>query len=73
LAEAILRHVDDPAEIRMRVLAELAAPRSWDAAAAKTLDVYEQVVGTNERHVPRYRGGITSLDASILPSDRGGP
>lgn len=73
LAEAILRHVDDPAEIRARVLAELAAPRSWDAAATKTLEVYEQLVGTNDRDVPRYRRGITSLDASILPSDQGGP
>jgi glycosyltransferase involved in cell wall biosynthesis len=45
LAAAILRHIDDDANIRARVLADVAAPRSWDAAAARSLELYEQLVG----------------------------
>jgi glycosyltransferase involved in cell wall biosynthesis len=71
LAEAIVRHVDDGRDIRARVLAELAAPRSWDAASAKTLELYEQLLGPDRPDVARDRRGITSLDASILPTDQG--
>jgi glycosyltransferase involved in cell wall biosynthesis len=45
LAAAILRHVDDGADVRARVLAEVAAPRSWAAGARASLAVYESLVG----------------------------
>lgn len=41
LAAAIVRHVDDGPEVRARVHAELARPRSWDAAAALSLRIYQ--------------------------------
>jgi glycosyltransferase involved in cell wall biosynthesis len=41
LAAAIIEHIDDGAEIRARVLKEVASSRSWDSVAACTLDVYE--------------------------------
>jgi glycosyltransferase involved in cell wall biosynthesis len=45
LAAAILAHIDDGAEVRRRVIDELAAPRSWDAVAGHTLELYESLVG----------------------------
>lgn len=45
LARAILEHIDDDARTRSRVLAQLAVPRSWDAAAAQSLELYGQLVG----------------------------
>jgi glycosyltransferase involved in cell wall biosynthesis len=45
LAEAIVRHIDDDATVRTRVLSEIAMPRSWDAAAAHSLALYGQLVG----------------------------
>jgi glycosyltransferase involved in cell wall biosynthesis len=45
LAEAILRHIDDDATVRTRVLSEIAMPRSWDAAAVQSLALYQQLVG----------------------------
>jgi glycosyltransferase involved in cell wall biosynthesis len=44
LSAAILRHVDDGAETRRRVMREIAAPRSWDAAAALSMGLYEELV-----------------------------
>jgi glycosyltransferase involved in cell wall biosynthesis len=41
LARAILAHIDDGAEVRERVLAEVAAPHSWDACAQRTIAIYE--------------------------------
>jgi glycosyltransferase involved in cell wall biosynthesis len=55
LAEAILRHVDDGPPERERVLTEVARPRSWDACAAKTLEVYEQVLAEPLRRRLRAR------------------
>lgn len=43
LAAAIVRHIDDGPDVRARVHAQLAKPRSWDAAAALSLAVYEEV------------------------------
>jgi glycosyltransferase involved in cell wall biosynthesis len=43
LAAAILRHIDDDADVRRRVLEEVAYPRSWDAVAARTLELYESL------------------------------
>lgn len=43
LAAAIVRHIDDGPQVRARVHAQLANPRSWDAAAALTLAVYDGV------------------------------
>lgn len=40
LAAAIIRHIDDRAPVRARVLADVAAPRSWDAVAEHSLDLY---------------------------------
>jgi glycosyltransferase involved in cell wall biosynthesis len=42
LAAAIVRHVDDGPEVRARVHSDLAQPRSWDAAAALSLRLYEK-------------------------------
>jgi glycosyltransferase involved in cell wall biosynthesis len=44
LAAAIVAHIDDGPEVRARVHAELARPRSWDAAAALSLTLYEELV-----------------------------
>ncbi len=44
LAQAILRHLDDDLEVRRRVLGEIAAPRSWEAVARRTVEVYAQVL-----------------------------
>jgi glycosyltransferase involved in cell wall biosynthesis len=43
LAAAIVAHVDDGPETRARVLAEVAGPRSWDAVAARSLELYQQL------------------------------
>lgn len=43
LAEAIVRHIDDGAPVRARVLAEVAAPRSWDACAQRALALYAEL------------------------------
>jgi glycosyltransferase involved in cell wall biosynthesis len=40
LAAAILDHIDDGAAVRGRVLSELGRPRSWESAAAQSLEVY---------------------------------
>jgi glycosyltransferase involved in cell wall biosynthesis len=44
LANAILAHIDDGPAVRERVLREIAAPRSWDAVAGQSLDLYETVL-----------------------------
>lgn len=44
LAGAILAHVDDDADVRGRVLREIAAPRSWDVVATRSLELYETVL-----------------------------
>lgn len=44
LSAAILRHVNDGTETRLRVMREIAAPRSWDAAAALSMSLYEELV-----------------------------
>jgi glycosyltransferase involved in cell wall biosynthesis len=44
LARSILAHIDDGTEVRERVLREIAAPRSWDAVAARSLELYESVL-----------------------------
>jgi glycosyltransferase involved in cell wall biosynthesis len=41
LARAILAHLDDGAQTRGRVLAEVAGPYSWDACAGRTIAIYE--------------------------------
>jgi glycosyltransferase involved in cell wall biosynthesis len=41
LAAAIIRHIDDDATVRSRVLSKVAAPRSWDAAAKQSLELYQ--------------------------------
>jgi glycosyltransferase involved in cell wall biosynthesis len=46
LARAILGHIDDGAEVRDRVLEQVAAPRSWDAVAARTLELYDTVLSS---------------------------
>ncbi len=43
LSAAILRHVDDGPETRRRVMREVAAPRSWDAAAALSMSLYAEL------------------------------
>ena len=45
LAAAILRHLDDGAAVRRRVLDEIAGPYSWDACARRTLEIYAGLVG----------------------------
>jgi glycosyltransferase involved in cell wall biosynthesis len=40
LAAAILRHVDDGADVRRRVLEQVAAPRSWEAVGTRLLELY---------------------------------
>ncbi len=44
LAAAILSHLDDGPEVRARVLAEVARPRSWTAGAEASLRLYEQLI-----------------------------
>jgi glycosyltransferase involved in cell wall biosynthesis len=44
LAGAILEHIDDGADVRRRVLDQVAYPRSWDAVASRTLELYESVL-----------------------------
>jgi glycosyltransferase involved in cell wall biosynthesis len=46
LAAAIIRHIDDGADVRDRVLAQVAVPRSWDAVGAQMLDLYEEMLTT---------------------------
>lgn len=41
LAAQLVAHLGDDASVRDRVLAELAAPRSWDAVAQRSLALYE--------------------------------
>ena len=43
LATAILAHIDDGYAVRERVLAEVAAPRTWDAAATLDLTLYREM------------------------------
>jgi glycogen(starch) synthase len=43
LAAAIVSHIDDGAEVRHRVLAQVASPRSWDSVAAHTLELYQSL------------------------------
>lgn len=45
LAQAIVRHVDDGRDIRRRVLDEVAGPRTWDAVAQRSLELYRELVG----------------------------
>lgn len=44
LARAILAHVDDGPGVRERVLREIAAPRSWEAVAGQSIELYERVL-----------------------------
>jgi glycosyltransferase involved in cell wall biosynthesis len=44
LASALVRHLDDGAEVRTRVLEHVARPRGWAAVADRALSLYEQVV-----------------------------
>jgi glycosyltransferase involved in cell wall biosynthesis len=44
LARAILLHLDDGADVRRRVLADVAAPHSWDALAARNLKLYGELL-----------------------------
>lgn len=44
LAQAILSHIDDGADVRRRVLDQVASPRSWDSVAALSIDLYEGLV-----------------------------
>lgn len=44
LAAAIVRHLDDDAAVRGRVLAEIARPKSWVAVAGQMLELYGQVL-----------------------------
>lgn len=44
LAGAIIAHIEDGAEVRGRVLADVAGPHSWDAVAARSLELYEQML-----------------------------
>jgi glycosyltransferase involved in cell wall biosynthesis len=46
LAAAIIQHIDDGAEVRDRVLAQVASPRSWDSVAARSLDLYESLLSS---------------------------
>jgi glycosyltransferase involved in cell wall biosynthesis len=46
LAAAIVRHIDDDAAVRSRVLAEVAAPRSWDAVARAGLELYAELTSS---------------------------
>ncbi len=41
LATAIVSHIEDGADIRDRVLGQVAAPRSWDMVGKRTLELYE--------------------------------
>lgn len=43
LAHALVRHLGDGADVRERVLRELAGPRTWDAAAAQSLELYRSL------------------------------
>jgi starch synthase len=44
LADAILTHIDDGDAVRRRVLAEVAAPKSWDATATQLLELYAELL-----------------------------
>ncbi len=44
LADAILAHIDDGSAVRQRVLREIAAPRSWEAVAKQSLELYERLL-----------------------------
>ncbi|MEA2147445.1 MAG: hypothetical protein QOG59_3032 [Solirubrobacteraceae bacterium] len=44
LAAAIVRHLDDDAQVRERVLRVLAGPRTWDAVALRSLELYQELV-----------------------------
>lgn len=44
LASAIVRHLDDGAEVRRQVLELVARPRGWAAVATRALSLYEQVI-----------------------------
>jgi glycosyltransferase involved in cell wall biosynthesis len=44
LADAIVRHIDDDAAVRSRVLTDVAAPRSWDAVARRSLELYAELL-----------------------------
>lgn len=44
LAQALLSHIDDGTVVRERVLREIAAPRSWEAVAAQSIELYEGVL-----------------------------
>jgi glycosyltransferase involved in cell wall biosynthesis len=44
LAASILEHIDDGPDVRRRVFEEVALPRSWDAVAARTLELYESLL-----------------------------
>jgi glycosyltransferase involved in cell wall biosynthesis len=46
LAAAIVRHLDDDATVRRRVLTEVAGPRSWHAVAQRSLEVYDRLLAT---------------------------
>jgi glycosyltransferase involved in cell wall biosynthesis len=47
LTEAILTHLDDDMSVRARVLAELATPRSWDAAATRSVNAYRELTSAS--------------------------
>lgn len=44
LAAAIVAHIDDGPDVRARVLAEIAGPRSWDSCAALGVALYEDLL-----------------------------
>ena len=44
LAAAIIRHIDDGADVRGRVLSQVAGAKSWAATAAQSLALYEDLL-----------------------------
>jgi glycosyltransferase involved in cell wall biosynthesis len=48
LAEAILRHLDDGAEVRGAVLRHAQARFSWDLAAQLSTDLYRELIAQND-------------------------
>lgn len=44
LARALLAHLDDGPDVRARVLAQVARPRSWEAVGAQTIELYRSLL-----------------------------
>jgi glycosyltransferase involved in cell wall biosynthesis len=44
LADAIVAHIDDGPEVRERILAEIAGPRSWDSVSMRALACYQELL-----------------------------